>query len=433
MKNYKFLVPILLVAMFVGSVFMLMDVKATELKNYNDALALARNFREKDIQIDAEEQYMQALNHKPSLELYLEIGQFYLENGRMRDATNWGYQITTLYPEDVQGYEFLIDIYKQQEDYVACYDLYDVYIKRGLHSEGLEEAIQAIKYEFYFNGGFHGVGLFSEGLCLVESNGKWGYVNQAGERAIAAQYSYAGPFSEGLAPVTDTDGNSYFIDTNGNKKHVVLNVENVQKLGTMENGVFPLFDGEHWNFYNTTHEMLFGGFDDVTALANGVVAVKSNGSWTLVDHAGNDLTGKTYANVAMDEKLIVYRNDRLFVSDGTKYQMITSSGEVVGSDTYEDVHVFNDGTYAAVKINGKWGFIDKNGEIIITPQFEDARSFANGLAAVMVNSQWGFIDLQGEIVIDPQFEDAREFNSDGCAFVLTDGEWKLLRLYMTNH
>ena len=135
----------------------------------------------------------------------------------------------------------------------------------------------------------------------------------------------------------------------------------------------------------------------------------------------------------MDEKLVVFRNERLFVFDGAKYQMITSSGEIVGSGTYEDARIFNDATYAAVKIDGKWGFINKNGEVIITPQFDDARSFSNGLAAVQVDGLWGFINAQGEMVIEPQFEDARDFNSNGCVFVLTDSEWKLLRLYRTNH
>ena len=178
---------------------------------------------------------------------------------------------------------------------------------------------------------------------------------------------------------------------------------------------------------------MFGGYDEESSIGNGVAAVKTNGVWSLVDRSGTDLTGKTYAAVIMDDKMIVHRNERLFVSDGSKYQMITTSGEVVGSSTYEDARLFNDATYAAVKIGNKWGFIDKNGEVIIQPQYDDARSFSNGMAAVSVGGRWGFINANGEMVIDAQFEDAREFNSDGCVFVLDNGEWKLLRLFKTNH
>ena len=65
---------------------------------------------------------------------------------------------------------------------------------------------------------------------------------------------------------------------------------------------------------------------------------------------------------------------------------------------------------AAVKINGKWGYIDETGEFIINPQFEDAGLFAdNGLAWIMVHGKYGYIDETGTIVINPQFDEARGF------------------------
>ena len=84
-------------------------------------------------------------------------------------------------------------------------------------------------------------------------------------------------------------------------------------------------------------------------------------------------------------------------------------------------------------MDGKWGFVDKDGEKVINPQYEDARSFANGFAAVKKNGLWGFINTEGKIVIEFQFDGARDFNSNGCVFVLTDSEWELLRLYKSNH
>ena len=433
MKNYKFLVPIALVALFLGSFYMLYNLKAAELNKYNTALAAARDYREKDIRIDAEDCYMQALGQKPSADLYLEIGEFYLETQQINKAIEWGAGMTKTYPKEVKGYEFLMDIYDKREDYIACFNLAETVTKRQLKSSVIENIIDRIEYKFYFNGEYNGAGIYSGGLCPIEINHKWGYVNQTGSKIIDASYTYAGPFIEGLAPVTDGEGNAYYIDTKGNKKHVVLGVANVKQLGLCENGMFSLYNGEKWYFYNTSHEKVFGDYEEVSAIGNGIAAVKHNGNWHLVDRTGTDLTGKSYAVVAMDDKRVVFRNDRLFVSDGTKYQMITSTGEIVGNDSYEDVCIFNDATYAAVKVGGKWGFVDKNGSMKIKPQYEKARSFANGMAAVMVNGLWGFINANGEMVIEPQFEDARDFNSNGCVFIFIDSTWKLLRLYKTNH
>jgi hypothetical protein len=54
---------------------------------------------------------------------------------------------------------------------------------------------------------------------------------------------------------------------------------------------------------------------------------------------------------------------------------------------------------AAVKINEKWGYIDKTGNFVISPEFDDARSFSvsktipkeAGLALVNAGGKWGYI------------------------------------------
>jgi len=106
-------------------------------------------------------------------------------------------------------------------------------------------------------------------------------------------------------------------------------------------------------------------------------------------------------------------------------------GKQITSDTYEDVKIFNGDGYAAVKVNGKWGFINKDGEVVIKPQYEDARSFSNGYAAVKKNKTWGFIDANNEIFIDYMFSEVKDFTNSGSVFVKI-GTWKLLRLYSYN-
>ena len=46
---------------------------------------------------------------------------------------------------------------------------------------------------------------------------------------------------------------------------------------------------------------------------------------------------------------------------------------------------------------GKWGFIDKQGKMVINPQFDYAGDFSEGLAKVLIedgtkyNRKWGYI------------------------------------------
>ncbi|ECS1419287.1 WG repeat-containing protein, partial [Campylobacter coli] len=58
-----------------------------------------------------------------------------------------------------------------------------------------------------------------------------------------------------------------------------------------------------------------------------------------------------------------------------------------------------------VGLNGKWGFIDKSGKIVIEPKFDSIWSFREGLVKVGLNGKYGLIDKSGKIVIEPKFDD----------------------------
>lgn len=65
---------------------------------------------------------------------------------------------------------------------------------------------------------------------------------------------------------------------------------------------------------------------------------------------------------------------------------------------------------------------------MIDCQYEDARQFQEGLAPVKADGKWGYINAAGEMVITPVFEDAYPFNEAGTAPV-KDGDWLLIHLY----
>lgn len=90
--------------------------------------------------------------------------------------------------------------------------------------------------------------------------------------------------------------------------------------------------------------------------------------------------------------------------------------------------LFNEGL-AAVKVKNRWGFIDKNGNIAIEPQYDNAFGFSEGLAAVEINKKYGFIDRNGKMVLAPQpifpiaFSEglASVVNGDNCCIIDKNG------------
>jgi len=72
--------------------------------------------------------------------------------------------------------------------------------------------------------------------------------------------------------------------------------------------------------------------------------------------------------------------------------------------------------------NGKYGYIDSNGEIKIKPQFDDAQDFYEGLAVVYVNGLAGYINRNGEFILDPQYDYAGGFYNGIADYGVSRGE-----------
>lgn len=81
-----------------------------------------------------------------------------------------------------------------------------------------------------------------------------------------------------------------------------------------------------------------------------------------------------------------------------------------------------------VQQNGKWGYIDQTGKVVIPPQFEEVKCFCSGgwqnegLIAAKVKGLWGYINVKGDIVIPPQFTQVLPF-SQGLALVNLGGSF----------
>jgi WG containing repeat len=111
------------------------------------------------------------------------------------------------------------------------------------------------------------------------------------------------------------------------------------------------------------------------------------------------------------------------VSDG-KY--VDTTGKLVIDKGFYRGWDFSEGLAVAMRKDGeKWGYIDRTGEFVISPRFEDypngyVHSFSDGLAAIEVLKRYGYINRSGDFVIKPAFLHGSDFH-DGMARVVVDG------------
>lgn len=70
---------------------------------------------------------------------------------------------------------------------------------------------------------------------------------------------------------------------------------------------------------------------------------------------------------------------------------------------FEVAEPFSEGL-AAVRIEGLFGFINQQGDVVIAPRFQAASSFSDGYAEVRIGNASGAIDRSGQLVVPAKFK-----------------------------
>jgi hypothetical protein len=124
---------------------------------------------------------------------------------------------------------------------------------------------------------------------------------------------------------------------------------------------------------------------------------------------------------------LVYR----FMADG-KWGFMDRTGRVVIPAQYHMALDFSLGPAPVQpEPGGKWGFIDVIGRMVIQPRYAQAgeTGFSEGLAAVQpeAGGKWGYADDAGGLYIEPQFGAAEGFSEGFAAVQTAEGKWGFIQ------
>ena len=82
---------------------------------------------------------------------------------------------------------------------------------------------------------------------------------------------------------------------------------------------------------------------------------------------------------------------------------------------------------AAVSEDGKFGYIDPNGQVVIDPQYTAARIFSEGQAWVKTSAGlWQCIDKNNVVVIEAKYSRVTEFKKGLADVELPDIGWQII-------
>lgn len=141
-----------------------------------------------------------------------------------------------------------------------------------------------------------------------------------------------------------------------------------------------------------------------------LIPVEIEGKWGYINEKG-----KLVINPQFKSAYLFSDGLALVASSDNKIGYIDKSGRYVINPVYRAGTNFSEGYAFVTPVNGFPTCIDKKGEIkFILKQAESVENFSEGLAVVCVNKKYGYVDKEGNIVISPQFDFADSF-SEGLA------------------
>ena len=245
------------------------------------------------------------------------------------------------------------------------------------------------------------IGEFHDGLASVKMDGKYGYIDKSGNITIEPQYRNVGNFEDGLAPAC-----------------IGENYSN-QKCGYIDKNGKTIIEFK---------------YDDAEDFSFGYGVVKSGSNNIVVDKKGNEIITKSYSmsfGPISDNLFIVTADDVL------KGYAIVDKDENVIIDGIAQTGKNIDGLIQVKQVadqgsfwdDGKWGYIDEQGKLVIDYQYDFAGDYVDGLAGVVKDGKYGFINKDNKYVIEPTFEYGKSTLlpnfSDGLVEIYEKPNWTI--------
>ncbi|MCC7527094.1 MAG: WG repeat-containing protein [Candidatus Melainabacteria bacterium] len=282
---------------------------------------------------------------------------------------------------------------------------------------------------------------FSEGLAPVREQEKWGFVDTTGAWKVMPKYSDAEPFSNGLAAVKL---NKFWGYINPSGKCIVEHKYLDAKKFSEELGFVQGKDSQ-WNCINKSGKLVFrikGDINRINPFSEGLCLLqRSNGAVYLNKKGEAVISDFYYYSHSFSEHLACVA---VLNSKNGNYQntFIDLRGNSAIRDSFFRAGSFKEGLAAVCKREknfdhignppypfGRWGFIQKDGTFAIKPVFDDVGNFHQGRAQILMGKQklCGFIDRTGQIIVSPIYRQSFPFY-ENAALVLNDEKWMYLDL-----
>ena len=268
---------------------------------------------------------------------------------------------------------------------------------------------------------------YKEGYITIDETGKYGVVSATKRQIFENKYDKIESVYLKDYYLVEENGKKELINADG-KVILESGFDDIKSATT--NGVIFVKNSLYGEMNTSSGEItLEAKYQDLKEVKDGIYIAKQNDKYGIIDNVGNEQLAFEYAGITYNEKADLFFaenaeyktsiiddlynvkatgilsevNDedeyiRMRISDDYKYY------DFNGNET-ENTKVLKNNTIFLDKQNGKYGYVDKKGNSVTEYIYDDATEQNKyGYVAVKKDGVWGSLDKNGKEVIEPKYK-----------------------------
>lgn len=292
----------------------------------------------------------------------------------------------------------------------------------------------------------------TDNSIIVKKDSKIGLVDSSGKVIMQPEYKTIKGISTDykLGYIVGIDENKYGIVDCNNQKVIDIKYEEIKPL--TENGTYVVKEANNWKIVQKNGEEKLveelKNIKDIIDIKNGNVIIKNeNNKMGIINFNGEKILNTSYDDIKFsftdtyiikqnDKYGIAKKNDEIILSPKYKNMNYIKTADIIeASEDGITSNLINNNlevklTGIVTEINISKGYIkvrQNNEEKYYNFRFEEKQerdiNSTHTLLLDKKNNKYGYLDKNGKVVVDYKYDDAKEQNEYGYCAVQKDGKW----------
>lgn len=266
---------------------------------------------------------------------------------------------------------------------------------------------------------------YKNGYITINQEGKYGVISATKKQILENQYEEIAQTYLGQYYLIKQEGKQKLVDSKGN---TIIEEGFDEIKSETSNGVIFVKENLYGEINKTGEITIEAKYQDLKEAKEGTYIAKQNDKYGIIDQEQNEKITFNYTGITYNEEANLYLADdetykTSIIDDkfnikatgilseinidksyirmriGNEYKYFDLKGE-----EKSNTEILKDNTLFLNKKDGKYGYVDKKGNVVVEHIYDDATEQNEyGFVAVKKNGLWGSIDKQGKIIIEPKY------------------------------